>query len=734
MTKRKAFLKYDWLTSLSFIWIWIVAQQWLSYTEPIWFKETTSLVGRTIVMIVIIEVLLPVKRVYRILLELGTILLVLRYTLIEYDVYSPTDDGIKSYILGMQPYIWFAFSAAILCLFLTSYLTSQRRILLFMGLNIVAMAILDSFSSMILWDEAAMMVLAMMGWLISHHFQRFKKRYPDGWRNLLDYPFEMIAHIVLIFSVIFILGLSMPKISPILMDPYSAWTGRNESIGDRDKQAEVGTLDVQPSVSGYSSEDNRLGGAFEFDYSLVMTVRSPKRNYWRGETRSLYSGTGWESESSEANIFKDVVVAEELKQDSESIIQTEKVQQTMMFQTDNDFPVLFGAYAISSVQTIDGEKDMRGIQWKGPQGELHWNNTDKESPYPKAYTITSEVPIVPIEELRKKSFDDLYEDSNEKDYLQIPDNFPGRVKELASDVTESALTPYEKITLLQTYLQTNYKYTNTPDLTLKKSDDFVDSFLFEIREGYCNYFSTSMVMMTRSLGIPARWVKGYAPGSQPQMDEFRMMRQGQQMDPDSYRVTNADAHSWVEVYFGPYGWIPIEATPGFNMPLITEMDSLDKKETDLQEDEEGLNKDSQQSNNWGLKSAWSRGLIVVAITLLLSWLGYIGWRSADSLHFLLRRLRMRKKLSPDEKVIIETERWLMVLHKHGMRRENHETLRESVIKWQTSAPNLEPSLSSLLQLFEKARYSPEAIASDEWRTVQKVTEQLKVSLRVKNKS
>ncbi|OAB43056.1 transglutaminase TgpA family protein [Paenibacillus antarcticus] len=732
MTNRKYFLKYDWLTSVSFLWIWIVAQQWLTYTEPFWFKETTSLVGRTLIIVVLIEVLLPVKRIYRILLECGIILLVLRYTLIEYDVYKPIGEGFDYYISRFHPYIWFAFGAALICLFLAKFIMTQKRILVFMGLNIVAIAILDSFSSMILWDEAAWMVLAMMGWLVSHHFQGFKRKYPEGWRNLLEYPFEMIAHIVLIFSVIFLLGVNMPKISPILQDPYSAWTGRNESVGEREKQPEVGVLDVQPSVSGYSVEDNELGGAFEFDYSLVMTVHSPKRNYWRGETRSIYSGTGWENESKEPNKFEDVVVEEELKQATETMLQTEKVQQTMKFQDSNEFPVLFGAYAITSVQTLDGEKDMRGIQWKDSQAELHWNSESNPSQYPETYSITSEVPIVPVEELRKKSFEDLYGDSNEKDYLQIPDGFPKRVKELAKDLTESAVTPYEKITLLQTYLQTNYEYTNTPNLSLKKSDDFVDSFLFEIREGYCNYFSTSMAMMSRSLGIPARWVKGYAPGSQPQMDEFRMMRP-EQMDPDSYRVTNADAHSWVEVYFGPYGWIPIEATPGFTMPLYTGSESVDETETDQLNSEEGDDKEGVNSTYWGLKSPWIKGGVITVITVLLLWLGYIGWRSGDSLHFLIRRLRMRKKLSPAEKVVIETERCLRYVHKQGMTREKHETLREAVMKWQESAPNLEPTLSALLQIFEKARYSPETIASDEWRVVQKVGEQLKVSLRAKNK-
>ncbi|GJM72342.1 hypothetical protein HMSSN036_45580 [Paenibacillus macerans] len=149
--------------------------------------------------------------------------------------------------------------------------------------------------------------------------------------------------------------------------------------------------------------------------------------------------------------------------------------------------------------------------------------------------------------------------------MQLPDSLPQRVKDLAREITAEGSTPYEKMELLQAYLRQNFEYTNKPDLSRRESGDFVDSFLFEIKQGYCDYYSTAMVIMARSLGVPARWVKGYAPGTQPS-EEMMMRSPGIS---GNYTVSNADAHSWAELYFGDYGWIPFEATPGFDAPICS---------------------------------------------------------------------------------------------------------------------------------------------------------------------
>ncbi|MFC2026044.1 transglutaminase family protein, partial [Chloroflexota bacterium] len=79
--------------------------------------------------------------------------------------------------------------------------------------------------------------------------------------------------------------------------------------------------------------------------------------------------------------------------------------------------------------------------------------------------------------------------------------------------------------------------------------EITDYFLFDLQEGYCDYYATTMVVMARSIGIPARLVMGYAQG---EYDETT----------GGYIVTEASAHSWVEVYFPEIGWIEFEPTAG----------------------------------------------------------------------------------------------------------------------------------------------------------------------------
>src|SRR5690606_12086850 len=64
----------------------------------------------------------------------------------------------------------------------------------------------------------------------------------------------------------------------------------------------------------------------------------------------------------------------------------------------------------------------------------------------------------------------------------------------------------------------------------RQSADFVDSFLFEIQEGYCDYYSTAMVVMARTLGLPARWVKGYVPGESSNEFIFEQFLPGDEID------------------------------------------------------------------------------------------------------------------------------------------------------------------------------------------------------------
>jgi protein-glutamine gamma-glutamyltransferase len=130
-------------------------------------------------------------------------------------------------------------------------------------------------------------------------------------------------------------------------------------------------------------------------------------------------------------------------------------------------------------------------------------------------------------------------------YLQLPDSAP-RIAKLAMQSTMKAASKYEKAQALERYLQSNYQYSldlqETPD-----SKDPLSTFLFKTRKGHCEYFASAMTIMLRSLGIPARLVIGFRSGEYNSIGNNWIVRQ-------------YDAHSWVEAYIPPYGWIEFDPT------------------------------------------------------------------------------------------------------------------------------------------------------------------------------
>ncbi|CAH1207311.1 hypothetical protein PAECIP111892_02845 [Paenibacillus auburnensis] len=734
-------IKSSWHHSFSLLWLVLIALQWVSFTEPFWLETTTSAVLLTLAAVAVIEILLPVKWGYRLVLEALAMLYVV-YRLILYNrIYVPDPwapalrDRLPDAAAHMVPYIWFALAAGALLLLSSWWVSSKARILMFLTANIVAFAALDSFTSSILWQEVAWTVFSGMGWLVTQHLRSFQLHYPRGWTYLLQYPFKVAVNIAIIFSLVIVTGVNMPDVRPTLTDPYTAWQDWN-GVGKSSGSGTSGTSEegggraaAGSSSSGYSLDDNNLGGGFNFDYSPVMTVTSDLRTYMRGESRSVYSGKGWSDDDRlKRGPLEKAAVGAELDRVTASKGETRTLQQTVKLLGNNDYPVLFGGYSISKVDSIDGEEAGNGLFWRSVDSEMLWGSTE-DLAYPQTYVLTSEIPVVSVQELSKQTYDQLYTNQDIERYLQLPDNFPKRVSDLAESITQSAQTPYEKVALLQQYLQVNFPYTNQPDLSRKKSRDMVESFLFEIMEGYCDYYSTALVTMARSLDIPARWVKGYAPGEQAELPD-NLAQQG--IVNNNYTITNADAHSWAEVYFGDYGWVPVEATPGFTVPLLTQSEEPVTEEPEQPEEDKAepqqpaAGKDSSEGNMH--LGVWS---VSAAAAVLLLWAGYQLWQHRMSLRFLIQRLRNGQPLSPVQKVIVETERWVRYLRRKGMLKEEHETLREAVGRWSRETPEAAGSLSSLLRLFEQAKYSPDVIEDKDWRSVYTEALRLQRSLRTR---
>lgn len=130
-------------------------------------------------------------------------------------------------------------------------------------------------------------------------------------------------------------------------------------------------------------------------------------------------------------------------------------------------------------------------------------------------------------------------------YLQLP-ALPERVLNLARELTAGAATPYAKAEAVMRHLRT-FRYTL--DLKGSSKDEPLDEFLFELKEGHCEYFSTAMAVLLRAAGVPTRNVNGFLGGDYNPYGRYWVVRQG-------------DAHSWVEVYLGErLGWVPFDPTP-----------------------------------------------------------------------------------------------------------------------------------------------------------------------------
>lgn len=146
---------------------------------------------------------------------------------------------------------------------------------------------------------------------------------------------------------------------------------------------------------------------------------------------------------------------------------------------------------------------------------------------------------------RRPSFQNLPTGERER-YLRVPGKLPERVRELAVTWTAGLVTPGEKARAIEHRLRTEYRYDlNSPS---GKADDPLDDFLFESKRGHCEYYSTAMAILLRTVGVPTRNVTGFVGGTYNRFGKFYVVRHG-------------DAHSWVEAYIDGDGWQVFDPTP-----------------------------------------------------------------------------------------------------------------------------------------------------------------------------
>lgn len=131
--------------------------------------------------------------------------------------------------------------------------------------------------------------------------------------------------------------------------------------------------------------------------------------------------------------------------------------------------------------------------------------------------------------------------------VELSDEFA----QLAQQITAGARTRIEKVEAVQRYLLDNFEYSLDQPLSERVRSgelDPVEGFLFDTKAGHCEYFASAMALLLRQVGVPTRNVNGFYGAHYNSFGDFYVVRQ-------------ADAHSWVEVYFEQLGWVTFDPTP-----------------------------------------------------------------------------------------------------------------------------------------------------------------------------
>ena len=298
---------------------------------------------------------------------------------------------------------------------------------------------------------------------------------------------------------------------------------------------------------GFGSKINQnLRG--ELKPKVVMRVRSQAPGFWRVLAFDRYTGQGWEisrddkvmrvkrPEWSYRFFLANPYTAGQTKQ----VIQS----YTAVSELPNLIPALAYAkevYFPSREIELDPEGGLRA-----PSGLVDG----------LTYTVISEVPYRD-RTLLQRAIDD-YPKTIKKYYLGVPPKIAGRVRkrteELLATSPKPITSPYEKALYLSQALKQRYSLPKDPfNLPhLEENEDLVEAFLFKDKGGYPDHFSTTLTIMLRSIGIPARLVVGFGTG------EFNPFT-------GYYVVKNTDAYAMTEVFFPKYGWFTFDPIPGHEL-------------------------------------------------------------------------------------------------------------------------------------------------------------------------
>jgi protein-glutamine gamma-glutamyltransferase len=495
----------------------------------------------------------------------------------------------------------------------------------------------------------------------------------------------------------------LPRFSSTYLSAYAANGGIATGFSDHVQLGQIGEIQQSRSVVMHIQVDGDQNGAFDLK--------------WRGVTLNLFNGNSWSNPHEQRFVRRVggrfVLNTEGMPSRAPTIIHyrvlMEPVASSVFFLAPRPL-TLEGNYQVVST-------DAGGAVF----------DPDPEHPV-NSYEARSDIARPAPDQLRTalQTFppDVLLND------LQMPGTLDPRIARLAEEITASEVNNYDKAAAIEHYLRANFKYTLQLPRTLNR--DPLATFLFERKQGHCEYFASAMAIMLRSIGIPSRIVNGFRTG------EFNDLT-------SQYLVRASEAHSWVEVFFPGYGWISFDPTPAApphgssgwsRLALYLDAAASFWREWIINYDlshQHTLGRYAAQntldwirhSQDWSRREyqklldsarrsqqsisdaplAWSATAVCGALLLILGANGQRLWRLISR-----RRIAAQPEKSPRIAATIWYQRALRVLARRGLRKTPVQTPAEFVRSIDDDA--LRASFSRLTEHYEKARFgaSPENAA------------------------
>lgn len=438
--------------------------------------------------------------------------------------------GIILFLLAFQSTLMFLVGKPVMLSLLPSLAMFAYILYFSQGSRLLLLGYLALLFSLFAWNQQQKLV---------ETWQRAKVDYPDG----IEFDRAVgVGGALLIMSLTagVIPSVDVAKVTDWVQETLRPMDEATSDFGERmfpDLQSQVGGQNK--GTAGGLPNSFLLGNSPELSNQVALKVLAnypfteERGFYMRGRVYEKYDGKGW---SNAGPGFADPVNANDSLEPPPYPYRRE-VWQAVEFYGDSQI-----AYAIAepiqfSVR-VRPETNELGIP-------LFFRNVDRRS-----YSVLSSMPLLNEEVLREVTWEAYDEVPNDvlEIYLDLPDTVSDRTLSLARELAQDTNSPYEFGLAVETFLR-EIPYDLQVRLPGPEVRDVADFFLFELGRGFCDYYTTAFVVLMRSSGVPVRFAAGFAPGYLNQYSE-------------EWIITDAQAHSWPEVWFPRLGWIPFEPTAG----------------------------------------------------------------------------------------------------------------------------------------------------------------------------